>query len=243
MFTGSYAHLYNLFHAKKDYSHEVKQIVNALGQTDIQGLSGFDFGCGTGMHASEFLKLGAQVDGYDKSVDMLDVARANHPLIKFSADINDFTKLYDFTYSLFDVISYQITEDAALELILSLFERTKPGAYCLIDSWNSRGVQTDPPRVNQRTVFSQYGEVMRRVTPDLHNSSGDIYSLKIDLISTENKETLRTENHLLRAWSPQEVRQMMETVGFSKIQIYNPSDPEVQFQPGDWRFGARAIRP
>ena len=129
MFLGKYAELYDLFHANKNYKNDVLQIIKAIGCRETEGLSGFDFGCGTGVHAFEFEKLGVRVEGYDISEDMLTTAQRKYPNLKFSQNLEDFNKQYDFTYSLFDVISYQVSREAALNLITQLFLRTKSGSY------------------------------------------------------------------------------------------------------------------
>jgi SAM-dependent methyltransferase len=240
MFTKEYAELYDLFHAKKDYQNEVNQIIEVLNFDEICGLNGFDFGCGTGVHALEFFKRGVKVDGYDISQDMLAVAENKYPNLKFSNNLSDFNENYDFTYSLFDVISYQVTFEAALNLIKNLFSRTKPGGFCLVDSWNSQGVRVNPPEVNERTVTSSLGEIVRRVLPDLNQSGVDMYRLKIDLLERKTHDVLKSETHILRAWSPEEVWEIMSSVGFVDLTLYNPANPRLKFEATDWRFGIKA---
>jgi SAM-dependent methyltransferase len=242
VFAKQYAELYDLFHANKDYGKEVNQIIEVLGLVDVRGLSGFDLGCGTGAHASEFLKHGAHVDGFDISQDMLSMARKKSPSLRFSDDFQDFKENYDFTYSLFDVLSYQVTKEDALRLISQLFEKTKHGGSCLIDSWNSAGVQMDPPKINERTVSSSLGEITRRVTPDFEQATPSTYTLKIELLGKRSQKVLRTEIHLLRAWNPAEVFTMMQSVGFQELTLFNPSNPLVEFELDDWRFGIKGKR-
>lgn len=242
MFAGEYAELYDLFHAKKSYRDEVNQIIQVLDFDEVSGLTAFDFGCGTGVHASEFLKLGIKVDGYDISQDMLLAAREKYPNLIFSNNLDDFPSNYDFTYSLFDVISYQTTSEAALNLIRNLFLKTKPGGFCLVDSWNSSGVRIDPPRVNEREVSWNSMRIKRRVIPDLSQADSDVYILSIDLIETETMEVLRAETHVLRAWSPEQVLQMTIQAGFKEASLYNPTNPESEFRSSDWRFGVKATK-
>jgi len=242
VFTGEYAELYDLFHAKKDYRSEINQIIKVLNFGKINGLTGFDFGCGTGVHASEFFNCGVKVDGYDISQDMLLVARGKYPNLFFSNNLDDFSTNYDFTYSLFDVISYQTTTEAATNLIRNLFLRTRPGGYSLVDSWNSNGVRIDPPKINEREVSWNSKGIKRRVIPDLSQADSDTYKLSIDLLETESKTILKAETHVLRAWSPEQILEMMDRVGFKAMRLYNPSNPDLDFNPSDWRFGVKAKR-
>ncbi len=243
MFLGKYAELYDLFHANKNYKKDVLQIIKAIGFRETEGLLGFDFGCGTGVHAFEFEKLGVRVEGYDISEDMLATAQKKYPNLKFSQNLEDFNKQYDFTYSLFDVISYQVSREAALNLITELFLRTKSGSYCLVDSWNARGVLLDPPKTNERMVTTSFGDIIRRVIPDSNRSSENLYELSIQLLKHNSQKPFRTETHVLRAWSPEQVKEMMSSVGFEELVVFNPIDLDLQFEEDDWRFGVRARKP
>ena len=145
MFEGRYANFYDLFHFSKNYQMEVKSIINLLQPENMNSLKGFDYGCGTGSHAIAFLEHGICVDGYDQSEDMISIARAKTSHLKFSSNYRDFSGSYDFTYSLFDVLSYQITEEGAKHLINRLFEKSVSGGITLVDSWNRDGVKLSPP--------------------------------------------------------------------------------------------------
>ena len=240
MFGEEYANLYNAFHSGKDYSMEVQIIIESLNLDLSNKLTGFDFGCGTGAHAHEFRKLGIYIDGFDVSPDMLTVAKKLSPELIFSDSLNNLKKIYDFTYSLFDVLSYQVNDDDAFKLLSCLHERTKIGGFCLVDSWNSKGVYLDPPKINERTVSSPYGNVTRRVTPNLSNAKSDLYNLTIDLILDSSGEILKSERHLIRAWKPLEVLEIMSEIGFQKLEVLNPRNPGTPFRDEDWRFGIRA---
>ena len=243
MFTETYAHLYDLIHGSKNYFKEVNEILRISELENVKNLRGFDLGCGTGSHAAEFFKLGVVVDGFDVSKDMLTVAKSRYPNLNFSDSLNDFPGEYDFSYSLFDVLSYQTNESELGNLLLNLFDHTKSGGICLVDSWNSKGVRLDPPRLNERVVNSKSGEISRKVTPDLSCANQDTYGLHIDLAEMPSGKILKNELHILRAWSPSEVINIMEKVGFRNLSIYNPTNPKIEFSEFDWRFGIKAKKP
>jgi SAM-dependent methyltransferase len=243
MFSTTYANLYDSIHGSKNYSNEVNQILRIIDLHKFENLRGFDLGCGTGSHAAEFSKLGVEVDGFDVSKEMLVVAKSRYPSLKFSDSIEDFFNDYDFSYSLFDVLSYQTTVTAFRKLLLNLFEHTKSGGKCLVDSWNSSGVRQDPPRYNERIVNSGSGEIIRKVTPDISLAEQGIYQLSIDLVDAISGINLKNEVHTLRAWSPSDVIETMEDIGFQSIVLYNPIDPNIAFSPSDWRFGVKANKP
>jgi SAM-dependent methyltransferase len=240
VFSEKYAELYDLIHAEKNYASEVQNIVKVLDISTFNSLRGFDFGCGTGAHASEFYKLGILVDGYDISQDMLDVAKKKNHELKFSNNLKDFATEYDFTYSLFDVLSYQISEQDALKLLSALFARTKPGGVALVDSWNADGVFRDPPKVNERVVRTKGQDVIRRVTPDLNSSDSGLYRLEIDLLLGDSKNVVRSEIHVIKAWAPTQIMEMMSELGFADLELFSLKNPGHQFNELDWRFGIKA---
>ena len=113
----------------------------------------------------------------------------------------------------------------------------------LLDSWNSSGVLLDPPRLTERTVESSFGAITRKVIPDLSRCMENIYPLTIELIHQTSNETLMSELHLLRAWSPQEVADLLKRVGFIDITILNLVRPGQDFKSDSWRFGAMEKKP
>ena len=82
----------------KDYSTEVRIIIESLNLDLSNKLTGFDFGCGTGAHAHEFRKLGIYIDGFDISPDMLTVAKKLSPELMFSDSLNNFKMGFPFPH-------------------------------------------------------------------------------------------------------------------------------------------------
>lgn len=239
MFSGQYAYLYDLFHASKNYQGEVDSIIELIDLGNDENLRGFDLGCGTGSHALAFLKRGIRVDGFDRSEDMVFIARLKAPQLNFSNNIGDFSGPYDFTYSLFDVLSYQTTEAAATNLISQLYQKTKMGGVTLLDSWNSDGLKASPPIVNLRTFSTSTGDIIRKVVPRF-SPQEHLYNLDIDLLVESTGELLMSATHSLRAWKPNEIVEIMKIIGFRNFEVYNPTSILETHQVHDWRFGIRA---
>jgi len=239
VFEAKYAYLYDLFHSSKNYQNEVESIIKLLRLEDKNRLNGFDFGCGTGSHAIAFLEHGIYVDGYDQSEDMVDIARAKTSKLKFGSNFAEFRGSYSFTYSLFDVLSYQITESDAKELISRVFEKTAPGGITLVDSWNRDGVKISQPLENSRSVTTPEGEVIRKVSPR-QVVRENIYELDISLYYASTNEILQKSVHSLRAWSPAEIMEIMQDIGYRNFQVFNPAFVDAKPEPEDWRFGIRA---
>ena len=239
MFNGIYAELYDQFHSSKDYRNEVNSI---LAQLEIAGkgnFKGLDFGCGTGNHAALFNELGISVDGYDLSQWMVEVARSKFPQLRFETDLANLGSEYDFTYCLFDVLSYQTSSSAATKLLELLYASTRIGGQVLLDSWNLSGVRLSPPTVNSRSVQSSIGTVTRIVNPT-NKAVQDLYELDIVLSKDSTGEIIDRSIHLMRAWSPEIVVDMMKQIGFCDFELYNPANPSAEPRNDDWRFGIRA---
>lgn len=126
-----YALYYNAFYQDKDYAAEAWQtdvLLKKYGGSNIRKI--INFGCGTGRHDLELVKLGYDCTGIDMSPQMIEMAekygRDMNTDIKFSvADIRTYnpTGKYDAVVSLFHVMSYQNSN----EDILSAFRSSTRG--------------------------------------------------------------------------------------------------------------------
>ena len=72
-----YAYYYNAFYKDKDYRKEAGQVARLLEQFGSRGKQILNFGCGTGQHDIELVKLGYQCTGIDLSSVMIDEAKKN----------------------------------------------------------------------------------------------------------------------------------------------------------------------
>ncbi len=142
----NYADYYDLFNASKDYKKECKYVINLLKQSEINVSEIYDFGCGTGIHATEIAKQGFAIHGVDLSERMISIAEER--LRKLSPEMQDRLKFTigdlrnyqgatqkDAILSLFHVASYQV-EDSDLEgYFASAATNLKPGGLFIFDYW------------------------------------------------------------------------------------------------------------
>jgi SAM-dependent methyltransferase len=128
-----YTEVYNGIHLEKNYFSEVQQIISIIDKTSGNNSKILDFGCGTGKHARELKIKGFNVSGYDLSIHMIKLARINAGDIKFYDRFQSIPGKFDFTYSVFDVLSYQI-EDSDIDIFLSNINSTvKSNGFVLLD--------------------------------------------------------------------------------------------------------------
>ena len=72
---GSYAAYYDLLYRDKDYTAEAKFVDGELQRVRPGARTILEFGCSTGVHAEQLIRLGYSVEGVDSSAGMLAAAR------------------------------------------------------------------------------------------------------------------------------------------------------------------------
>ena len=232
-FGSQYAILYDLFHENKNYKKEVDELLSLLNYPDPKS-SILDFGCGSGKHMYELSKMGFQVDGYDKSNEMIILAKKRVHNARFTSSLKEFTQRYAIVYSLFDVMSYQnslLQLDQYFSEISSVLE---PGGIVVVDGWSQSGLKLSPPVMTNRSVIWQNRRIERRVKPVLSKIE-DIYNLEISIWDEDIK--IACEIHSLRAWSLVEVVKVCARNNLELIDTFVPTQPMKKLQLNDWRFG------
>ena len=250
-FSETYANLYDLFHADKDYQKESEDIINLVRilkpTATIQSI--LDMGCGTGKHLEVMTKLVLRCYGYDLSLGMLGIARKRCPEVEFYSQIDAESLKVDLTVAMFDVVSYILNQEQLESFFQIAFNQTRPGGYFYADSWNFEGVLNDPPRDVDRQVVLNKERIVRRVRPQtsekskLEFVSDGVSTLDISLINLETNSALTHEIHKIKAWSPETVRKSLENVGFEVIDLFSLKSKNQPPTREDFRFGVIAIRP
>ena len=110
IFGQEYSAIYDSVHEEKNYLAEAVQIANLLTKTVGTESKILDFGCGTGKHVSKLADSGFVISGYDVNSNMIELAKVNFPDLNFFSDLSSVPKSFNFIYSLFDVLSYQVTD-------------------------------------------------------------------------------------------------------------------------------------
>jgi SAM-dependent methyltransferase len=237
-FGTNYSDYYDLIHNKKNYKQEVQQIIDVTNITPQKHKQILDFGCGTGLHVKEFLKLGFDVYGFDISSSMLKQARINNGNREiFSNDLSVFPEKFDLTYSLFDVISYQDNLDSAKEFLKSLIEKTKDAGLILIDGWHAKGAKLDPPKNVERS-FTVNGQTLKRIVRLLPSEIENLYPLQIDI--EDSMGNSYQEIHNLRAFSESEIRDLLFEFGCTNIQFSDGKDYLSPLKSNSFRFFVKA---
>jgi hypothetical protein len=119
--------------------------------------------------------------------------------------------------------------------------KLKSGGLLILDSWNKEVVKSDPPRESSRSYIAAGREFVRKVYP----SSSDNFEttrLLIELIDERLSICVQSEEHLMRAYSPYELSQIITKKGYDDIKIFELTNWNSMPTQDSWRFGLSAIK-
>lgn len=222
-----YAQYYNLLYANKNYEAEAAFVLELLQARGSSPKTLLDLGCGTGRHAVAFSQKGITVTGVDLSAEMVRIAKKTATDSKLQGPLPLFVQgnagtvrlgeRFDCAVSLFHVMSYQTTEEAALDVMKTARCHLCQGGFFLFDFWYGPGVLADPPTPRERKLENASMTVLRKAEPvhDIINNAITVnYSITVINKITGQKHT-HLEKHSLRYWFLPELRYMAKQHGFS----------------------------
>lgn len=224
-----YAKYYDLLYSDKDYNAEVNYLntlINKFG--DISNKKILDLGCGTGIHANIFSKLGYKVDGVDMSLKMINQAKSKHvknlALSFFQSNITEFRneKQYNVVTSLFHVISYQNSNVDLLNAFKTAYVHLKQNGLFIFDFWYGPGVLTDRPEPRVKKLENSLIMVERKAKPVLHVNDNVVdvnYDIMIRNKETQDQQQI-LEKHSMRYFFINELTFYLKTVGFETLNYF-----------------------
>lgn len=217
-----YARYYDLLYRDKDYAAEARWVDAVLREAGRPAGTLLDVGCGTGVHAREFARLGWQVGGVDASADMIALALARTPAaagITFTQGLAaEFAlgRKFDAVVSLFHVASYHTTDDDLVRMLANVRRHLEPGGRFVFDFWHGPGVLADPPVRRERRIADDVIRVHRIATPAHDPALRRIdvqYDVTIEPVAGGAPEQIR-ELHRLRYFAVPELAPRLAAAGF-----------------------------
>lgn len=236
IFGQEYSAMYDSVHEEKNYLAEAIQIANIITETVGPDSKILDFGCGTGKHVSRLAELGFTISGYDVNSNMIDTANINFADLDFFSDLSSVPKSFNFIYSLFDVLSYQVTDFEVSDFMQQINSKLADGGWVLLDGWHLPGLRQDPPS-NRLRFFDFNGEKFRREVVVLEKTQDNLTSLQIQIIKDSDEAVLTKEIHQMRAFNSDAVADFIHALGGSDIQFFNGGDYTKSLHSNDWKFG------
>jgi SAM-dependent methyltransferase len=233
MFLLDYSKYYELLYKDKNYSEESTHINNIIkNNTSInknQKKKILELGCGTGLHAISLLKYGYEIDGYDLSDSMIEIANTNKfnsPYSKqinfYHSDIRDYksNKKYDVVMSLFHVISYQVSNDDIHKVFKKIKLSLKDGGIFIFDIWYGPAVLHSLPEKRVKIVEDSDLKITRNAIPimDYRNNVVHVdYDIKVEAGS---EDYLFHERHSMRYFFEPEINMFAQLFSMSVIHVY-----------------------
>ena len=158
------AAVYDALCAHKDYAAASAEVVELVRGLNPDAATLLDVGCGTGRHL-EHLRRSFDVEGLDRSPQMLELARARCPGVAFHCgDLRDFDlgRRFDVVCSLFGSIGFARTPDGLERAVAALARHLTPRGAAIVERWLTpeefvEGRLTlDTAREPERTVARMY---------------------------------------------------------------------------------------
>ncbi len=131
------AAVYDALCAHKDYAAASAEIVELVLAIDPDARTLLDVGCGTGRHL-EHLSRSFDVEGLDRSPQMIDLARTRCPGVAFHlGNLVDFDlgRSFDVVCCLFGTIGFARTPDDLERAVAALARHVAPGGVVVVERW------------------------------------------------------------------------------------------------------------
>jgi len=221
-----YAQYYNILYKEKDYEKEVDyvdRLIRKYSAKDNKTL--LDIGCGTGNHDFWFLTKGYKVAGIDQSSEMISIAK-NQKLPKtrvqfYTANARSFVlrKKFDVAVSLFHVMSYLTTNEAAIDTLKNIYKHLIKDGLLVFDFWYGPAVLTQRPSLIVKNLIEGESFIKRTATPKI-NFNANIVDIHYQIEIKNKRNILKkvfTEHHLMRYLFLPELYLMLEIAGFKVL--------------------------
>jgi SAM-dependent methyltransferase len=214
----AYSRYYDLLYRDKDYVSEAQYIADLLERFGVSGKCLLEFGSGTGKHGRLLAQRGYEVTGIERSAEMV---AQSEPAPSFSCQQGDICTVqlgqtFDAVLSLFHVVSYQTTNDAAHAVFARAAEHLELGGLFVFDVWYSPAVYMQKPGVRVKRMADEAIEITRIAEPVLHPNDNRVdvnYTIFTRDLASGAVETM-TETHPMRHFSLPELDLLAQMCGF-----------------------------
>jgi SAM-dependent methyltransferase len=205
----------------EEAEQQVDLIVEIIGAKPISIL---DLCCGPGRFSTLFAKQGCRVTGVDLSPFLLGKARERAKTeglaIEYvQADMREFSRpdRFDLVMNFFTSFGYFDNKADDMVVLRRIFENLKPGGHCLIELFGKELLA----RIFQesRTQESEDGSLLL-VRHEIFDDWTRIRN-EWTLIRGEKARTFKFHHTI---YSGQELKDRMESVGFSSVRLYGGLD-------------------
>lgn len=225
-----YYEYYDKLQLYKNYGHETETILrifrDRVGRAPTRIL---DVGCGTGNHAFCFAARGMSVVGMDTDPKIVEVAKRKGEAGPMFVDVlNGVFQAFDLVVSLFNVVNYLEERPDLLSFFEDIRQYLHPEGLLIFDCWNGIAAIRDLPK----NRLKQIADLEVEVEPDI--------DLMRQMVVVHNRvrgpECEFDFSYTHRLWTPMDLTDILEEVGFASVKICQWMRPEIPANYGSWRI-------
>ena len=221
-----YAKYYDLIYKNKNYVQESNYIHKILKLHSSKN-NILEIGCGTGMHAICLSKYNYKIFGIDISDKMIKIAnRKSYNKKKLKFKTKDVLKLnfknkFDTAISMFHVINYLTTKKQIIKAFKNINKSLKDNGLLLFDFWYAPAVRKNKLSKRAISFTTKNLDITKKVTPKIYSKNTAKINIKISLRDKKNgKEKHFIENHKVRYFEINELKQILKLSGFNILNSY-----------------------
>ena len=241
-----YAQYYDLFYTNKNYSDEsafIHKLIKKYHKKNINEILILDIGCGTGIHALEFLSYGYKVEGSDISSDMIELAqkralKADKEIIFYNESFQTSNKIngkYDVVLALFSAINYVLTDEEIATSFGNMHKLLNDDGLLIFDFWNGDAVIRDYSPTREKTVSSGDIKIIRSTKASINEEINNI-NINFDFSLSKKDKIIDqfSEKHQLRYFFIKEMENIIKHNKFELINAYPFNEIQRSLDPFDW---------
>jgi len=226
--------LYPFMFPEQRFTQTPEEIVKVLALTNPAGKTALDLCCGPGRCAVALAQTGFEVTGVDRTMYLLDKARAKAKAAKVAIewvqrDMRDFARAeaFDLILSMFTSFGYFDDKCEDLQVLGNILTSLKPGGVCLIDVMGKEHLA----RIFQATTSDMLPDGTKLI--QRHEIFDEWTRVRNEWILIRKGKAKSFKFHHT-IYSGQELRDRMRQAGFTDVKLFGNLD-------GD-EYGANATR-
>lgn len=248
-YQGTFAELYDLFYADKDYLSEAKHIHKwLLHFGSKKKFSLLEIACGTGNHSFYFEKLGYKITAIDYSTEMIKIAKQKakqfKSSIKFSVcDMRNlplYKNKFDASICLFDSIGYALTNEAIKNTLIGARKNLKKNGLFIFEFWHAAAMMKYFESRREKNISTENNECIKRISEteiDYYNQSCSVkYTIKKS--NKNDKHSIYTETHHNRFFLIQEMNLFLTQSGFLPLKFLDGFSDNENINEHSWHIVA-----
>lgn len=240
-FGATYASHYDLMYGEKDYQAECDVLEALFRQHGTRTVDSIlDLGCGTGNHAFPLAARGYQLTGVDRSLQMLEAARAklgeadNPEFIQREIQRLQLDRQFDVVLMMFAVMGYLATDHDLARGLEVVRQHLDAGGLFVADFWYGPAVMAIGPSVRSSELATPEGVLQRTATPRL-DPANQRCTVHYQL-SDSGGQLQAEESHTMRYFFPDDLASRLSQTGMELLALH--PFPELEGDPDESTWNA-----